>query len=82
MNCLGENDSLPVDAIAAEDPDGLDRTFVARKAIGYLFFRPKAVAEIILAMMEKADQECSGILEEYLFDSHAFQLPGSSLNPS
>ena len=75
MNCLGENDSLPVDAIAAEDPDGLDRTFVARKAIGYLFFRPKAVAEIILAMMEKADQECSEILEEYLFDPMLFNYP-------
>lgn len=75
MNCLGENDSLPVDVIATEKLDGLDREFVARKAIGYLFFRPKAVAEIILAMMEKADQECSGTLEEYLFDPMLVNYP-------
>ena len=75
MNCLGENDSLPVDVIAAEELDGLDRVFVTRKAIGYLFSRPKAVAEMILAMMEKADQECSRILEEYLFDPMLVNYP-------
>ena len=75
MNCLGENESLPGDVIAAEELDGLDRVFVTRKAIGYLFFRPKAVAEMILAMMEKADQESSGILEDYLFDPMLVNYP-------
>ena len=75
MNGLGEDESLPVDVITAEDPDGLDRIFVVRKAIGYLFFRPKAVAEIILAMMEKANQECSRILGEYIFDPMLLNYP-------
>ena len=75
MNGLGENDSLPVDVIATEKLDGLDRVFVTRKAIGYLFSRPKAVAEISLAMMEEADRKCSGILENYLFDPMLVNYP-------
>ena len=75
MKCLGESESLPVDIIAAEELGGFDRVFVTRKAIGYLFSRPKAVAEMILAMMEKADQECSRILEEYLFDPMLVNYP-------
>ena len=75
MKCLGESESLPVDIIAAEELGRFDRVFVTRKAIGYLFSRPKAVAEMILAMMEKADQECSRILEEYLFDPMLVNYP-------
>lgn len=68
MNVLGENEGLPVEPIASEALDGRERVFVARKAIGHLFFRPKAATEIILALMRDADKKSAGLLEEHLFD--------------
>ncbi len=77
MNVLGENESLPVEAIASEALDGRERVFVARKAIGHLFFRPKAAAEIILALMHGADKKSAEFLEEHLFDPMLANYAGS-----
>ncbi|HOP20462.1 MAG TPA: hypothetical protein PK585_10300 [Amphiplicatus sp.] len=67
-NSVGEAAPMPVDAIAGVALESGERIFVARKAVGWLFFQPKAAAEVVLAVMRDADSKSSKIIEDHLFD--------------
>jgi hypothetical protein len=68
MNGVDQDASMPVEAIASVALEPGERIFTARKAIGHLFFRPKAATEIILAILRNADPKTATILEDHLFD--------------
>ena len=75
------NDTLPIDIEASElkTKDCKHMTFVARKAIGYLFKKPITATSILISLMRLApDDETLEHLGELLFDPLPIN-PGSVL---
>ena len=75
-----DNDTLRIDIDANElmTKDFKHITFVARKAIGYLFMKPITAASILISLMRPApDDETLEYLGKLLFDYLLINYPGS-----
>ena len=75
------NDTLPIDIEASEltTKDCKHITFVARKAIGYLFTKPVTATSILISLMRLApDDETRKCLGKLLFDLLLINYPGSA----
>ena len=75
-----DNDTLSIEIDASEltAKDCKHITFVARKAIGYLFMKPITAASILISLMRPApDDETRKCLGELLLDSLLMNYPGS-----
>ena len=51
--------------------------FVARKAIGWLFFHQTSAVSFIVSMIEVLDEDTSNVVEDLLFDPLLVSYPGS-----
>ena len=77
---MSHEDTLTIDIDASEltTKDCQHITFVARKAIGYLFMKPVTAASILISLMRPApDDETLEYLGKLLLDSLLINYPGS-----
>lgn len=70
---------IDVDAAELTTKDFTHLAFIARKAIGYLFFKPVTAVSILISLMRLApDDETLEHLGELLFDPLLVNYPGSA----
>ena len=75
----GENLQLDIDPEELESPDIVQVIFIARKAIGYFFFKPITVASILISLMRlTTDEEILKELGKLLFYQVLLSFTGSA----
>ncbi|MEW8333832.1 MAG: hypothetical protein AB2728_20520 [Candidatus Thiodiazotropha sp.] len=75
----GNQLSMEIDPQALPNNDPVTLIFLARKAIGYLFFKPVSVSSILISLLRAAtDEDVMKELEELLLDPLLLNYPGSA----
>jgi hypothetical protein len=74
----GGNPQLEIDSDELKPADLLHAVFVARKAIGYLFFQPVSAASVLISLMRHAsNEEILKELSQLLFNPLLLNFTGS-----
>jgi len=75
----GNQISLEIDVEGLPDTDPFTLIFIARKAIGYLFFNPITVVSIIISLLRSTKEgKAMKDLEELLLNPVLFNYPGAA----
>lgn len=75
----GGNLKWEIDPAELQPADPVHVNFVARKAIGYLFFHPVSAASVVISLVRTTDNdELLTVLGNLLFDPLLLNFPGSA----
>lgn len=75
----GNQISIEIDVKGLPDTDPFTLIFIARKAIGYLFFNPITVVSIIVSLLQAStDEKCMKGLEDHLLEPVLLNYPGAA----